>query len=208
VKPVPIQVIHHAINQAYAHGHVESLTVIQMSTITFFFLMHPGEHTEPMGKNPPFTLQDLQLYVGPTGYSALTIPIPLLTAVTFVTYCFTTQKNSVRGKVVGLGHSGHHHCCPVEATSTHAKHLCLNNAPGNTPICTYFTVQNSFYVTASDITSTLRSSITALGPALGFVPTNVSAGSLCAAGAMALLCANIDPNTIQMLGHWRSDEML
>jgi hypothetical protein len=25
---------------------------------------------------------------------------------------------------------------------------------------------------------------------------------------MALLCANVDPNTIRMLGRWRSDEML
>jgi hypothetical protein len=85
VKPIPIQVVHHAINQAYAHGHVESLVVIQMITIAFCFLMRPGEPTEPTGKNTPFKLQDLQLYVGPTRYSAMTIPTPLLTSMTFVT---------------------------------------------------------------------------------------------------------------------------
>jgi hypothetical protein len=205
---VPIQVIHHAINLAHAHGHVESLAVTSMITIAFFFLMRPGEHTEPTGENTPFTLQDLQLYVGPTRYSASTIPIHLLTAVTFVTYCFTTQKNSVRGEVVGLGRSGHHRCCPCEATANRVRHLRLHNAPGDTPLCTYFTPQNSFYVTASDITSTLRSSVAAIGPTLGFAPADVSARSLRAAGAMALLCANVDPNTIRMLGRWRSDEML
>jgi hypothetical protein len=206
VKPVPIQVIHHAITQAYAHGHIESLAVIQMITIAFFFLMRPGEHTEPTGKNTPFKLQDIQLYVGPTRYSAATIPIPLLTAVTFVTYCFTIQKNSVRGEVVGLGRSGHPRCCPVEATVNRVRHLRLHNAPGDTPLCTYYTDQNSFFVTASDITSTLRSSVAALGTASE--PADVSARSLRAAGAMALLCANVNPNTIRMLGRWRSDEML
>jgi hypothetical protein len=207
VKPVPIQVVHQAINQAYAHDHVESLAVINMIIIAFFFLMRPGEHTAPTGENTPFTIRDIQLYVGPTRYSALTIPVPLLASVTFVTYCFTTQKNSVRGKVVGLGRSGHHRCCPVEATANRVRHLRLHHAPADTPLCTYFT-NHSFYVTASDITSTLRSAVVAIGPALGFAPTDISARSLRAAGAMALLCANVDPNTIRMLGRWRSDEML
>jgi hypothetical protein len=208
VKPVPIQVVHHAINQAYAHDHVESLAVIGMITIAFFFLMRPGKHTAPTGENTPFTLADIQLYVGPTRYSALTIPIPLLASATFVTYCFTIQKNSVRGEVVGLGRSGHHRCCPVEATANRVRHLRLHNAPSDTPLCTYFSNGTSSFVTASDITSTLRSSVAAIGPALGFAPADISARSLRAAGAMALLCANVDPNTIRMLGRWRSDEML
>jgi hypothetical protein len=99
VKPVPIQVVHHTINLAYVHGHVESLAVTHMITIAFFFLMRPSEHTKHTGKNTPFTLQDIQLYVGPTCYSALTIPVHLLAAVTFVMYCFTIQKNSVSAKL-------------------------------------------------------------------------------------------------------------
>jgi hypothetical protein len=208
VKPIPIQVVHHAINQAYAHGHVESLAVAQMICIGFFFLMRPGEHTAPTGENTPFKLQDLQLYVGPTRYSALTIPVPLLVSVTFVTLTFTIQKNSVRGEVVGLGRSGHHRCCPVEATANRVRHLREHDAPGDTPLCNYFSNGQSYYVTSSNLTSTIRSSVTAIGPALGFAPTDVSARSLRAAGAMALLCANVDPNTIRMLGQWRSDEML
>jgi hypothetical protein len=73
--------------------------------------------------------------------------------------------------------------------------LQLHNAPGNTSAL----ILNSFYVTTSNITSTLCSSVATLGPAHGFAPAN---------GAMALLCANVNPNTIQMLGRWCCDEML
>jgi hypothetical protein len=66
----------------------------------------------------------------------------------------------------------------------------------------------SRYVTANDITVTLRHSVTALGSTLGFKASDVSARSLRAAGAMALLCAHVDTDTIRLLGRWRSDEML
>jgi hypothetical protein len=54
----------------------------------------------------------------------------------------------------------------------------------------------------------LRASATILGPSLGLDPLDISARSLRAAGAMALLCANVDPIRAKMLGRWRSDEML
>jgi hypothetical protein len=43
---------------------------------------------------------------------------------------------------------------------------------------------------------------------VGFLPANISARSLCAAGAMALLCTQVDSDVICLLGRWRSDEML
>lgn len=45
-------------------------------------------------------------------------------------------------------------------------------------------------------------------PSYGFLPHHVSARSLRASGAMALLCANVDTDRIQLIGRWRSDEML
>ena len=54
----------------------------------------------------------------------------------------------------------------------------------------------------------LKLSVAALGSAIGFLPAKVSARSLRAAGAMALLCAHVDSDTIKLLGRWRSDEML
>ena len=47
-----------------------------------------------------------------------------------------------------------------------------------------------------------------LGPALGFLPTDISARSLRASGAMALLCAQVDSDVIRLPIRWRSDEML
>ena len=47
-----------------------------------------------------------------------------------------------------------------------------------------------------------------MGADLGFLPSEVSARSLHAAGAMDLLVSKVDPNIIQILGRWRSDEML
>ena len=41
----------------------------------------------------------------------------------------------------------------------------------------------------------------------GIHPHEISARSLCAGGAMALLCARINSNIIRLVGRWRSDEM-
>jgi hypothetical protein len=63
-------------------------------------------------------------------------------------------------------------------------------------------------VTPTDITASLRTAVIALGPGLGFQPSDISARCLRAAGAMALLCAQVDTDVIRLLGRWRSDEML
>jgi hypothetical protein len=105
--------------------------------------------------------------------------------------------------------SGDPFVCPVKAVVGRVRHLCHNNAPAATPLCTYFLDTKSRYVTANDITVTLRHSVTALGSTLGFKSSDVSARSLRAAGAMALLCTHVDTDTIRLLlGRWRSDEML
>ena len=63
-------------------------------------------------------------------------------------------------------------------------------------------------ISPADITATLRLSVTVLGPTYGFLPLDVSTRSLWAAGAMALLCADVDTNRIRLLlGRWQSDQM-
>jgi hypothetical protein len=209
VKPIPVQVVHHASRLAIHHGHIESLAVTQMIIIGFFFLMRPGEHTAPTGENSPFRLQDIQFFVGAQRYSAATMPVNCLDTANFVTFEFTDQKNSVRGEVIGLGRSGDAHVCPVAATAERVRHLREHNAPPDTPLCTYYHDNQSSYVTSKDLTTTLRLSVSALGAAnLGFLESDVSACSLRASGAMALLCAHVDTDSIRLLGRWRSDEML
>ena len=46
------------------------------------------------------------------------------------------------------------------------------------------------------------------GVQLDIAPDKVSAMSVPAGGATALLCANVDPNVVQLLGRWKSDAMI
>ena len=44
-------------------------------------------------------------------------------------------------------------------------------------------------------------------PDLGFAPKDITARSLRAGGAMALLCGQVDTNLICIVGRWHSDAM-
>jgi hypothetical protein len=208
VKPIPIAVIYHLITHANAHGTADSHAIADMVSIAFFFLMRPGEYTAPTGENTPFTLVDIQFYVGVRRVTASVASDDDLLQASFVTYTFTTQKNCVRNEVIGLGRSGNPFCCPVASTARRIMHLREHRAPPTAPLCTYYRDGSPSYVTAGDITTTLKASVTALGPQLGFLASEVSARSLRAAGAMALLCAHVDTDTIRLLGRWQSDVML
>ena len=63
------------------------------------------------------------------------------------------------------------------------------------------------YVLPTDITNLLRTVACRSPSDSGFAPTDVSARSTRAGGAMAMLCAAIDSDRIRLTGQWRSDEM-
>ena len=63
-------------------------------------------------------------------------------------------------------------------------------------------------VKPKDITSAIKLAVRFLGPAIGFLPSDVTARCLRAAGANALLCGGVDTDIIRLLGRWRSDERL
>ncbi|KAL3810349.1 hypothetical protein ACHAXA_003078 [Cyclostephanos tholiformis] len=115
-------------------------------------------------------------------------------------------KNGVRGEVIGLACSGDPFLCPVKALVRRVLYLRQNAAAPDTPIARVFNSVQS--VTSSTITSCIREAVAFLGPDLGFLPSDVSARCLRAAGAMALLLAQVDPDVIRLIGRWRSDEML
>ena len=155
------------------------------------------------------TFADVKLKIGPIALDLLTTLDEQLYNATFATYEFTTQKNSVRGEVIGQGRSGNLLLCPVFATVRRVIHLRNHNAPMAQPLATYYKNGQWNNVTPSDITSMLRMSVLFLGPQnLGFLPQDISARSLRASGAMALLCAQVDSDIIRLIGRWRSDEML
>jgi hypothetical protein len=63
-------------------------------------------------------------------------------------------------------------------------------------------------VQTNDVTNALRLAAIAQFHLTGLSPADISARSLRAGGAMALLCARVDHNIIRLVGRWRSDEML
>ena len=56
--------------------------------------------------------------------------------------------------------------------------------------------------------SAIISVVHAAGPAIRFNESDISMRSLQSVRAMALLMARVDPDTIRLLGRWRSDTTL
>jgi hypothetical protein len=212
VKPLPLSLLHHLYRLAQAKGDELSIAVGDLAYLAFFFLLRPGEYCVS-SESHPFRLCDVQLFIDNTRLDILTCPIADLFLSTFATLTFTTQKNGVRDEVIGHARSGHTLGCPVLVIVRRIIHLRHHQAPEATPLCAVFRAASRasnkwFFVTSTLVTATIRVSATLMGPSLGFRPEDVSARSTRAGGAMALLCGNIDPNVIQLVGRWRSDVML
>jgi len=178
--------------------------ISDMIVIAFFFLLRPGEYTD--NNNNPFRLADVQLFIGETRINLTSAPIEQIQQARFASLTFTNQKNGVRGEVIGLARSGDPYVCPVQAIIRRVLYLRQHSAPGTTPIARVFNTTAT--VTADAITTCIRDAVNYIGHELGFLPSDVSARCLRAAGATALLLAKVDPDVIRLIGRWRSDEML
>jgi hypothetical protein len=84
----------------------------------------------------PFRLCDLQLFIGQQRIDPLTCSLADLNRVTFVTMTFTTQKNGVRGEIIGHSRSGHAFGCPVVSVLNWVRYLRTHDATPDTPLCT------------------------------------------------------------------------
>lgn len=209
VKPVPVAVLLWILHAAAISPHSGTQAIADMIALAFFFLLRPGEYTATPSDTTPFRIADVRVAAGGRYMDPLTASDAELDTATFVSLTFTTQKNGVRGEVIGLGRSGHPDLCPVAAIVRRIKHLRTYGALPDTPLSVYFEHGAWKRVSPADITAVLRTAVLALGPAtLGFTPADISARCLRAAGAMALLCAQVDTDMIRLLGRWRSDEML
>ena len=111
---------------------------------------------------------------------------------------FNTQKNGVKGEVVGQGPSGDPLLCPRDALARQIIHLSKHNADKTRPIASFMTPKGSWkHVTPTMITKLLKGAVSLSGENLGFLTKDVSAWSLWAAGAMALMCSGIDTDIIR-----------
>ena len=110
---------------------------------------------------------------------------------------------------MGQGPSGDPLLCPRDALARRIIHLRKHNADKTRPITSFMTPKGSWkHVIPTMITKALKGVVSLSGENLGFLPKDVSARSLRAASAMALLCSGINTDIIRLIGRWRSDEML
>jgi len=184
------------------------MAIADMLTLGFLFLLRPGEYANTDNpESAPFRLIDVHLRHNDIRLDRLHSPLHILHTANFMCLEFTTQKNGVRGELIGLGRSGTPSFCPVQACISRIVHLRQHHAPPTTPLCTFF-AHTWFSINTTSLTTELRLAVRAYGHAVGLSPSDISIRSLRASGAMAMLCANIDPDRIRLLGRWRSDEML
>jgi hypothetical protein len=176
--------------------------------IAFYFLLRPGEYTGTTSDDTPFLMQDIMFFKGNTQLPEHTALLPDIEQATAVGLTFTTQKNGIRNEKIVHGLSGHPLCCPVKATARTVLHLRHNQASEAAPLASYYLGRRHHTVKTKDVTDVLRFAASALVSKTGLTPQDISARSLRAGGAMALLCGNVDQDLIKLLGRWRSDAMM
>lgn len=208
VKPVPVSVLRRIFAVASTMTDPHYTCVADMIGLAFFFLLRPGEYAHSPSDSSPFQFRDVQMFRGQQRLNLTTATEAALLTATFCSLTFRDQKNGVKGEVVGLSHSGDPFLSPTKLLARRIIHIRSHTADTHTPLCKYFTAAGSKCIKPRDITLTIRNAVTFLGPSLGFLPADVTARCLRAAGANALLCANVDTDIIRLLGRWKSDEML
>jgi hypothetical protein len=212
VRPVPLQLLVHQ------HASVEHLpaatdrqkAVADLAIMAFFFLLRPGEYCKSGDdtESHPFRLRDVTFSIGTADFNAATAPLERIQQADYAALYFTTQKNGVRGEAIGHGASGHAVACPLRVLRRRVLYLRSRGAPPDTPLCSVLERNRWRLVPSTAITAGLRASATAIGDSLGLQPSDISARALRAGGAMALLLGKVDYATIQLIGRWRSDQIL
>ena len=208
VKPVPVPVLRRILAVAATNMDPLLVATADMICVAFFFLLRPGEYAVSPAESTPFELKDVQFFIGQRRLDSATASEAEILSATFASLTFDKQKNAVRGEVIGHAPSGDPNLCAVRALGRRVLHLRAHNAPASTVLACAYTDHGLQNIKPSHITEALRLAVTFLGPSLGFLPSDVSARCLRAAGANALLCGGVDTDVIRLLGRWRSDEML
>lgn len=211
VKPLPITLLRQVVTLAHQALSPIALVESRLLTLGVFFLLRPGEY---IGKpddalDSLFRIRDIALWVGTRAIDPLGCPLTDLRAAMFASLTFTRQKNGVRGEKIGHGRSGDPLICPVLSLVELLITLRALHVPPSTPINAYFPARPGGplrYVLSADLTRRIRTAL-AIYPDPSYSPSDVSARSTRAGGAMALLCAGLNRDHIRMIGRWKSDEL-
>jgi hypothetical protein len=206
VKPMPMQILHHA-DRIHAPDDALAAAAIDLAWIAVFYLLRPGEYCKS-ADNKPILFRHVGLRIGERILDTTSCPIHELLLATASSITFDDQKNRERGEIIAHALSGHPRACPTKkALARRLVYLrSTQHHHPTTPLCAVRFQQRWTFVTSSLLTTTLQASAAAL-PVLGFQPDQVTARSMRAGGAMALLCGRVDANIIRLVGRWKSDAM-
>ena len=209
VKPLPTSVIQHVYDRCIAGNDCEQC-VADLIWVAFYFLMRPGEYCDAGNDDTstPFRLCDVVFRNNSNQYDAINTKLNILETCNHVALTFTEQKNGVKGECIGHRASEHATACPVRRIPHRVAYLRCRSAPTDIPLASYHDGMQWKTVKSAHFTQEIKASIATIGTTVGLHPTDVSARSLCASGAMALLIGGVDDDVIQLIGRWRSDEML
>lgn len=193
------------------------LHIMHMTIAAFFWLLRPAEYTndKPGGRSQAFRLCDVHFVVGSTLYNATNIPMASLNdskvdRITYATLTFNDQKNAKRGDQIGHQPTDDPLLCPIKALVYLVRHHRKNKSAADTPLHWHRSRHDKrwYPIKPEFIKNGLRHAATHVFEETGIDPQLLTARSLRPGGATALLCANVDPDHIKLLGRWKSDAML
>ena len=209
VRPVPITLLLDMHTRALRKSDVAT-HIAELALVAFFFLLRPGEYCQGDvdSRSAPFRLRDVSFFVGPRRYAAMDAPAHILRSATFVSLRFNDQKNGVKGESLGHGTTAHSIADPVKLLASIVLRLRAAGANAETPLAHSNSSGKWKWIKSATITAAMRASADKIGESLGFSRGDISARSMRAGGAMALLLSNVDTDKIKLLGRWRSDAMM
>ena len=110
-----------------------------MTTIGFFYLCCPGEHTlgSDESRSVPFCLCNVVFYQGSRCLPP-SAAFSLLHLATFALLTYSDQKNAVHSETIGHGCTQDSYVGPVKALARRVTHLRQHNCPPDTPLHTVF----------------------------------------------------------------------
>jgi hypothetical protein len=97
-KPIPILIIVYILDQAYGDQRNDvDLSLVDIITIAFFFLLRQGEYTGTTADDTLFRLQAVGLHIGQCRIDVLQCSKTDLESSTYVSYIFKTHNNGIKG---------------------------------------------------------------------------------------------------------------
>jgi hypothetical protein len=190
--------------------------MVNLTTIEFYYLLHVGEYTVKQNKNKTkrtvqFKIEDITFFckdkLGCIMCLAQTAPLADILTADGAKLKLDNQKNGHKGVCVYQQTTGDPIHCPVRALGRHYQHLRKNKATGKTFICTYWMDNETYNVTADDISTALKRATTLLQYPLywGIPIERIDTHLLRIGGACALALNGFSEMHIQKMGRWRGD---